>query len=152
MIIALIVGSVFVLLGLHLLRWSRRQRIVAASAALWPVTLGYVVESHVSYARPKTDDSDLLIFLYRYEVDGVLHASRQIDLFSPECAVGLENAERVVKTYSKGSQIRVYYDPCNPSFSAIEPKSSAADRGYRNMGILMICAGAVFLSQVAIDR
>ena len=152
MTIVLIVGIVFVLLGLHLLRWSRRQRKVAASAVRWPVALGHVVESHVSYARPKTDDSDLLVFLYRYEVDGVLHASRQIDLFSPEYAVGLEGAERVVKSYPQGSQVRVYYDPSNPSVSAIEPENSAAYRGYRNMGILIACAGALILTQLTNDR
>ena len=78
----------------------------------------------MSYARPNADDSDLLIFLYRYEVDGVLHASRQIDLFSPEYAVGLESAERVVKSYPQGSQVRVHYDRLNPSVSAIEPENT----------------------------
>lgn len=152
MTIMLIVGSVFVLLGLHLLRWSRRQRKVAASAVRWPVVLGHVVESHVSYARPKTDDSDLLVFLYRYEVDGVAHASRRIDLFSPEYATGLDSAERVVKTYPHGSQVRVYYDPSNPSVSVIEPENCTAYRGYRNMGILIAYAGALILSQLSYDR
>ena len=148
MTIVLIVGSAFVLVGLHLLRWSRRQRRVAASAVGWPVVPGHVVESHVSYAVPKTDDSDLLMFLYRFEVDGVPHASRQIDLFSPEHAVGLERAERVVKSYPQGSQVQVYFDPSDPSVSVIEPESSAPYRAYRNLGIVMACVGALILSQL----
>jgi hypothetical protein len=106
----------------------------------------------VRYARPKTDENDFLIFLYRYEVDEVLHASRQIDFFSPESAVGLARAEHVVNTYPQGSQISVFHDPFDPSVSAIEPGNGAAYAGYRNLGILMLCAGALVLSLLRIDR
>ncbi len=64
MTIVLLVGITFLLLGLFVLLWNERKRMLADMACSWPVAMAHICESRVHYARPKMDEDDYLVFFY----------------------------------------------------------------------------------------
>ena len=145
MTMAVLVGVVFLLSGLATLRWNEQKRMLAQSACNWPVATAYIVESRVQYARPKMDESDCLVFLYRYDVDGVSHSGKSIDLFALESRLTREEMEDVVLAYPQGAQVKVHYDAGHPDVSVIEPGHRVAYLRNRRFGALLTLVGSVIL-------
>lgn len=145
MTIGLWVGIAFLLLGLFTLRWNERKRLLAESACNWPVANAHICESRVQYARPKMDESDCLIFSYRYEVDGVSHIGKSIDLFALEDRLTLAEMEDIARTYPQGAQVKIHYDARYPAVSVIEPGHRVAYFRNRRLGALLALAGCVAL-------
>ena len=148
MTIVLLVGGTFLLLGLLVLLQNQKQLKLAVTACNWPVTVGRIIESRISYARPKMDDYDCLTFFYKYEVDGVSHISKSIDFFGHENGGPVDDMEKIVQAYPQGSEVKIYYDPSDPSVSALEPEHRVDYFRSRNMGVFLIIVGILFLSML----
>lgn len=143
--IGFLAGSTFVLIGLFVLIWNEKRRLLADRASNWPVAIGHIVESRVIRARPKTDDDDLLVFLYRYDVDGLRQVSKSIDLFQGEARMTLKEMEQIVQTYPQGAQVEVRYKADDPSVCAIEPDNRLAYVRHRYFAGLVASVGMLML-------
>ena len=146
MTIVLLVGSTFLLLGLYVLHWNEKRRTSAEIAGKWPVSLGRILESRVHYARPKKDENDCLVFYYEYDVDGISHTGRSIDLFELENRATVQEMEKIVQAYPQGAQVKIHYDRNNPSVSVIEPGNRLAYIRNRNLGAMLILSGILIAS------
>jgi hypothetical protein len=146
MIIGLLVGSTFLLIGIFVLFWNEKKRMLADVACNWPVAIGRICESRVHYARPRTDESDCLVFSYEYEVDGVSHTGKSIDLFGLENRTTGEEMEEVVHAYPQGAQVKIHYDANNPSVSVIDPDHRLAYFRNRYLGAMLTFLGIVIVS------
>ena len=151
MYIILLVGGSFFLAGLHTLLWCRRRRRLAEQAMHWPVTIGRVVKSHMVYARPKMDESDALVFLYRYEIGDLFLSGKTIDLTRWDVNTDSKWAEEMVRNYPVGSQVNVHYHPDDPWVSVLEPASRGAYAAYRRMGVAMMGVGLLVLAMLGAD-
>ena len=149
MIIGLLVGSTFLLTGLFVLFWSEKGRRLTAIAGNWPWVMGQICESRVSYARPNRDDYDCLVFSYRYHVDGASHIGKSVGLFGLESKSTIEEMEKIVQTYPKGSPVKIHYDANDPSRSVIEPENRLAYTPNRNLGALLTIAGIATLAAMS---
>jgi hypothetical protein len=141
----LMVGGMFFLLGLYVLIWNEKRLRLAQAAGDWPVAIARICESRVSYARPKTDQNDVLVFSYKYDVDGVGHFGKSIDLFELEGRISVEEMKEIVGTYPPGAQVNVHYDANNPSVSVLEPRYRVAYFRNRNFGGCIMAVGIFIL-------
>ena len=130
--ISLIPGACFLVLGFYVLMWTGRRARLAKEASSWPRVIGVIVESRVSRARSQVDESDVLYFLYRYEVGGVPYSGRAIDLFELESSITVEEMTSLAQTYPEGRRVDVRYDADNPSRSALVPSDFTA---FKRLGI-----------------
>lgn len=140
-----VVGAVFTAIGLFVLVWNEKKRVLAGKAVDWPVAMGEIVESRVAYARPKMDDSDTLVFHYLYDVDGVAYCNKAIDLFELEKRLSLDEMETFVLAYPPGQQVQVHYDANDHAVSVLEPANHVAYFRNRWLGALPACAGVCIL-------
>ena len=143
--ISLIPGACFLVLGFYVLMWTGRRARLAKEASSWPRVIGVIVESRVSRARSQVDESDVLYFLYRYEVGGVPYSGRAIDLFELESSITVEEMTSLAQTYPEGRRVDVRYDADNPSRSALVPSDFTAFKRLRNLGVFLATVGILFL-------
>ncbi len=142
----LFVSSIILLFGLYLLVANENKRKLLEHVHNWPVTTGMIVESHVSYARPKMDESDGLTFCYQYHVDGVSHIGWHLDMFAMGCVATVEEMEAVATSYVPGAKVKVYYDPNNSKLSLLEPDNRVGYYRNRNFAYLIMSIGVLVLS------
>ncbi len=143
--LASIVGACFFALGVYVLVWTRSRARLTKEASSWPRVVGVIVESRVTRARPQVDGSDVLSFLYRYEVAGVHYSGRAIDLFELESRITVEEMENLAEAYPVGRRVDVHYDADNPSRSAIQPSDLTAFKRVRNLGVVLASVGISLL-------
>ncbi len=142
----LFVASIIVLFGLSLLVWNERKRTLLDQVRTWPATTGMIVESHVGYARPKTDETDCLNFCYQYHVNGVSHIGRNLDLFGIVQAATLQEMEAIAQAYPQGAKVKVYYDPADVKVSLLEPDHRVAYSRNRNFACFILAVGLLVVS------
>lgn len=133
------------MLGFYVLMWTGRRARLAKEASSWPRVIGVIVESRVSRARSQVDESDVLYFLYRYEVGGVPYSGRAIDLFELESRITVEEMTSLAQTYPVGRRVDVCYDADNPSRSTLDPSDLTAFKRLRNLGVFLALVGILFL-------
>jgi len=103
----------------------------AAAIHAWPQTTGTVTSTDVHHYSIRSDGSGtgrrrrrysaayMPIVEYRYEAGGREHLSRSI-WADTEVSGSQDYARKLVARYPTGSQVMVYYDPQQPSRSALE--------------------------------
>ena len=140
----LVVGTVFIALGVHTLLWRRRRSHQVASARRWPTASGSILESHLREPAGHDDDA-ALVFLYRYDAAGRSWSSRRIDLFGLEERIGREEMEAIVRRYPAGGQVTVHYNPDQPSQAVLEPDNRVASTRVLGLDAALLVAGALFV-------
>jgi hypothetical protein len=148
MTIALLVGCTFLLIGLFVLLWNEKKRMLADAACNWPVVIGQICESRVHYARPKMDEYDCLVFSYQYDVNGVSHTGKSIDLYEFANRATVEEMEKIVQAYPQGAQVKIHYDASDPLMSVIDPEYRSAYSRNRYLGAMLTLAGILVLGVV----
>ena len=131
-------AAVFALSGVRRLR-------AGAGTRGWPAAVGRITYSGVG--RELTTDGEggshelfEAEVRYTYEVDGAtlqgetIHANR-------EPFTSRARAERLARRYPEGAQVRVFYDPRDPSRAVLEPGTGAAPFGYLALAALLAAAG-----------
>lgn len=109
--------------GLILMSWlepsfSSELRI-AAFSSMWPAITGKVLDVRtfsLSGSRAATTHHALVTF--EYHVSGQSYTRSQVLC---ECAT-IFAAEDVLRNYSKGAPVAVFYDPVSPSLSVVQPR------------------------------
>jgi hypothetical protein len=134
----------FLFAGVFVRSGVRRLRAGAATRG-WPAAAGRITHSGVG--RELTTDGEggsHELFdaevRYMYEVDGatlrgeMIHANR-------EPFASRRRAEGLARRYPEGAEVRVFYDPDDPSRAVLEPGTGAAPFGYLATAALLALAG-----------
>jgi len=93
--------------------WWRAHRGPARTAR-WPHTMGTVLSSTVQVGGGSTRVEHPLVF-YAYQVDGQVFQGKRV-----RAAGRTHDASSTIARYPAGASVIVYYDPTDPSNSALE--------------------------------
>ncbi len=107
-------GPVFVGLAVYCIIKAWPILTKAADQDGWPETRGIVTLSRVEVPTTESQKSTHYYFAYEYQVKGKAYRS---DRYSFDTVGGSQAV--AVKHYRKGDQVRVYYDPQDPSYAVL---------------------------------
>jgi hypothetical protein len=114
--IVIIVG-----LGIFLYRRSKMRDAVKLSAQDWPGTMGVVTMSTIQIRHTGRSRSEVPVVGYQYQVNGQSYTGGTIKAGEQYFSVRLYgDAQKTIEIYPVGAQVMVYYNPANPSESALE--------------------------------
>jgi len=117
--IAVATGSLPVLMFLVLLGYLIRK---GEQTRRWPSTLGVIEASTVQTSQDAEGNTLYSPYvLYRYEVNGQVFHADAITIGSSVESSFRSWAERTVRRYPKGKQVKVYYSPEDPKQAVLEP-------------------------------
>jgi hypothetical protein len=113
----LILGGI----GYFLYRRSQQSTAYRQNAQAWPGTSGTVLMSSVQSKRTGNSRSTYPVVVYQYQVNGKDYQGQRIKAGEQFLSVRVAGeAQATVARYPIGATVTVYYDPANPSESALE--------------------------------
>jgi hypothetical protein len=118
-----IILPILLLGGIGYLLYKRNQQSGAARqiAQSWPNTSGTVLMSSVQTRQSGRSHSIYPVVVYQYNVDGKTYQSQTIKAGEQYFNVRITGqAQATVNRYPIGATVSVYYNPANPSESALE--------------------------------
>lgn len=108
-----VVALLCAVVGVSLLRQRRGS---PARSLVWPHTRGTILSATVQVNHSGQSRHEAPLVLYAYQVNGQMFQGHRVR------AVGsCHNASETLARYPPGSSVIVYYDPSDPSISALEP-------------------------------
>jgi hypothetical protein len=120
-LVGLVLGIVFTLAGAGFGAWATMTLVEALASRSWPQAPGQVTESKVeSWKDSEGDRSYQAVITYRYKVNGSGYTSDRIS-FGDHAGSGSSHAHRLVRRYTAGKAVQVYYNPDHPERSVLEP-------------------------------
>ncbi len=126
-IVPLVVGGVFVLLGLIFIFIALRTRRQAAKSALWPVVPGNIVDSHLKEHRHYNNRNHRTSYTYEPQVE-YTYSVMEMTYTGNKIGYGVSsydrgNAQNFLDRYPVGAEIQVHYNPENLREAVIETSS-----------------------------
>jgi hypothetical protein len=118
-----VILPILILGGLGYFLYKRSQQSGAARqvAQSWPSTSGTVLMSSVQSRRTGRSNSIYPVVVYQYEVNGKTYQGQIIKAGEQFLNVRVAGqAQATVARYPIGASVAVYYNPSNPSESALE--------------------------------
>ncbi|MBL8077725.1 MAG: DUF3592 domain-containing protein [Anaerolineales bacterium] len=113
----LILGGI----GFFLYRRSQQSNAYRQTAQTWPSTTGAVILSTLQSRRSGRSHSIVPVVGYQYSVNGQTFTSQTIKAGEQFMNVRIAGqAQATVARYPVGATVTVYYNPSNPSESALE--------------------------------
>ena len=110
--------------GGYVVSRTRKSSSTRSLAIGWPHTKGTVLSATVQVSHHGNSRQEAPLVLYAYQVNGQVfqgHRVRVGDGFGRTRVAGTESsAANTVARYPSGAPVTVYYDPTNPSCSALE--------------------------------
>ena len=82
---------------------------------------------------------------YEYSVDDQTFIGDQLTVGLPNVVTNKNDADDLLATYSPNSAATIYYDPANPSQSALITGKSVPVIGFIILGLMIIIIGAVIV-------
>jgi len=108
-------------LGYFLYKRNRQSMAYRQSTQAWQSATGIILMSSVQSNRTGNSRSIYPVVVYQYEVGGKRYQSQRIKAGEQFINVRLAGqAEATVARYPIGASVTVYYNPSNPSESALE--------------------------------
>ena len=108
-------------LGFFLYRRYQQGNVARQASQSWPSTSGVVLSSSVQVRRTNKSRSEYPVVVYQYEVNGQSYQGQRIKASDKFMSIRISGeAQATVARYPAGSRVTVYYDPNNPSESALE--------------------------------
>lgn len=111
--------------GLVLLGWQWNSRSGASATLQWPTAEGRIVSSEVEqkevYRRKRLRTVYEPKIEYTYLVNGTEHTGHRIDYFEDDDSENQQTAANLASKYAAGQDVKVSYDPKDPTFSVLEP-------------------------------
>jgi hypothetical protein len=114
--------AIMVALGFFMYRRSKMRDAARQSAQGWAGTMGVVTLSTVQIRRSGNNSrSEVPVVGYQYQVNGQTYTGGTIRAGEQYFNFRVwGEARKVVERYPVGAQVMVYYNPTNPSESALE--------------------------------
>ena len=139
-IILLLIGGVFTTIGIVTgLVFGRPILNKAKASEQWPQTQGEVLESELHESQDDNSTTYAAHVIYRYSLDGGEFESDRI-WFGGDYSTSNRSAMfEIVKKYSVGQTITVYYSPDDPAEAVLMP-------GAYISSYLLFVIGMVFLA------
>ncbi|QDU77337.1 hypothetical protein Pan97_44040 [Bremerella volcania] len=118
----ILAGALLAGVGLIGLVFPLNSASQGAESDVWPTVMGTVTVSQVESSGPKDDRSYYPEVKYQYDVEGKSYTSDRInfDLAGTRSSIRQEMTD-VVDQYPAGADVKVFYDPSDPSQSCLEP-------------------------------
>lgn len=141
--IPIIAGLVLALFGVYMLRRAITRYKNAVASHLWPTTNGHLADVRLWGKRNidgEMKDAEKLAVEYSYEINGLKYTGRSVAFYTLLYPRTVELAERL----SSKSNVKVYYNPKNPSESVLEPGLNP-EKPYSDLiiSILSVATGVV---------
>lgn len=140
----LVAGAVFTGFGIHGLALGFASRS-------WPSTEGQITQSKVERRTPPMNErirfgspAYFAVVTYEFTVDGATYKADRVA--SADIGWGEAHARRIAERYPKGSDVRVYYMPENPSTCLLEPGFQGQAFISPSIGLFVLLLGGVFLA------
>jgi Na+-transporting methylmalonyl-CoA/oxaloacetate decarboxylase gamma subunit len=139
----MVIGMIFIFVGLSILFLGLRSYNKIKSSANWPNTQGKIEKSEVKY-KPARWWQAVKVPVYSpqttycYVVKGIEYHSDRISIVGFDTA-DKDRAQDTVEKYPVGSSVSVRYDPQNPGFAFLEVGQSKSGL------ILLLLIGSVVL-------
>jgi hypothetical protein len=144
-LITIIVGGVFSALAIHLLLWTRKQRVLALASVHWPRVPAKVLTSSITLARQHHDESDHLSFSYGFKVRSYTYTGDTINLFEKENLMSLEDMQAFIEAHPVGSTVEIQYNPDSPQQCAVHAGNLDGYQNYRRLAYLCLGMGILLL-------
>jgi hypothetical protein len=121
-------------------------------SASWPATQGTIMKTNlVRIFGPHQTEGYQPGLQYMYKVDGRSYVGTRIDFHTQDSVHAKESAESWLYKYPRGSAVRVYYDPKNPSITILEPGMKGGQHWLFYLGVAYIIGMSVAFVVVACD-
>jgi hypothetical protein len=143
----IIAAKIILVLGLLATTISIFNFTSAANSTDWSYTTGRVIESKLLRASKQGGSRGRMASVkYVYTVNGNNYQNDRISYLHSLGYNTVPNRE-FVNNHPVGTQIKVYYDPSEPSHSTLIPGRSSRSDGYGVFvtGIIMVLASSVLL-------
>ena len=149
---AVIVGMVFVIVGIGLVAFMRRRHALVRASQGWPTAPGTVLESEVRRygLSVETGRRYYPAVRYRYEVAGRSYVGKRL-YFDEMAWASRSTAARLAGKYSPGATVTVRYDPHDPARALLEPGLSGAGN-YGVLGCALVVIGLFFVVYLGFVR
>jgi hypothetical protein len=125
----------------------------ARSSAEWPSVDGAITRSTIERVTSGGGSSNLRSvtyaarIAYEYAVEGTRHTGQRIS-YGHVDTEAQSDADKVVKLYAVGRQLKVHYMPDNPGASVLEPGARGLPWFYLALGIVFVLVGLVLAAIV----
>ncbi|MFM9959207.1 MAG: DUF3592 domain-containing protein [Phycisphaerales bacterium] len=139
----LLLGVVFVVIGLGAALGGGLSAWKQVKSAKWPTVPGTVVGADVETKSGRRGRTDYIARVrYEYQVNGARQVGDRVTVtartFSSESA-----AQRELAKYSVGAPVTVAHDPSNPAYAVLETGAKASAFFGPGMGLVMVVIGAL---------
>lgn len=157
-LIPILLGGIFLILGIGMLIFGLRERKKAKTAAAWPTVSGTIASSRLdqSTRRERREGRDYTETIYKpiveysYAIGGQTYQGNKI---FPGATMSYDHgtAQNIVNRYQPGSTATVHYDPANPAMAVLEIKAKGGNLFFimgivfAILGLLGCCIGVVLL-------
>lgn len=122
----------------------------------WPVTHGRVISSKILEDWESSDSSTVSgmsnytykpEIVFEYDVEGTTYVSNMVSMIDYQSS-NISRSKKIMAKYPEESDVRVYYDPSDPSRGVLEPQSIGGSCMIIIIGfIFIVICGLVILMQ-----
>ena len=143
----LILGALFIGLGLYLILRSLMRRRQAHASVNWPTAEGKILATSVRTERRSMNQGSFEVYMpvarYAYSVAGTAYEGSVIRPGTDQFGYSkTEEAQAQADKYPLGATVPVRYDPANPSAAVLETAEYGSGRNIF-AGIISLAIGAV---------
>ncbi len=156
----IIVGVVFMLVGVPFLGIAARVFARDRAIARWPRAAGVVTSARLETSRHRSTDKNTGLHSYStyytpsvrytYTVGGESFEGTSIARTLDGLSTGHEAATRIIEKYPPEARVEVLYDPADPKTSHLEARRSVGAIILSGLGLLFFGIGA-FVATRSVD-
>ena len=131
-VVATFVAVILLLIGTRLAISSRET-------VHWPTASATVIGAELSRSGNRQRFSWVPVIAYEYEVEGRRYASTKI--VAGDIGSGRDQAHRLHKLYSVGTEVDVFYKPDQPAIAVLQPGQNGSGGGLTGTGWVFLLGG-----------
>lgn len=150
-IAGLIMGSLLAVVGFGVAFWLGKPiRDKAVASTSWPDTEGRIIRSSLVTARNKGKTHYTADIEYEYALEGNILTGSRVWFGDDYSSSSGSEFRSAVSRYPVGRQVRVHYDPADPTTSVLERGVTWSSGVIYWIGLGMLAIGATILLSVLV--
>ena len=143
-----IIGALFALIGIGMTVWGIGILKDAKASTSWPTVQGEITGSRIDKSTSRdsdghTDTTYRADVTYRYAVEDAEYTGDTVS-FGEYGSDRRSHADRIVKRYPVGKEVKVHYDPEKPEKAVLEPGVTWSSYLVLGMGLFFTGGGLAF--------